>query len=191
MVFPASRRGDVPLQCLLLLRPHCLQQAYASWWSCENEKVAIGTDPFQLNTRRKPQHASSRKPPQSTTVCCIVHTDRIQQSKWGPLCCWNWWGSCEECPLRPTISTLQVLTLLRPSLSPSQLETLPVRILTGTTIVSAEVILLSITSIVITLQTLKKKVTKKLQSDANLTYLKWFGNFCHVCQKSSFHLLLS
>ena len=66
MVFPASRRGYVPLQCLLLLCPHCLQQAYASWWSCNNEKVAIGTDPFQLNTRRKPQHASSPKPPKAT-----------------------------------------------------------------------------------------------------------------------------
>ena len=81
-----------------------------------------------LNTQALRNH---RKRPQSTTVCCIVHTDRIQQTTWGPLCCWNWRGSCEECPLRPTIFTLQVPNLLRPSLSPSQLETLPVRILTG------------------------------------------------------------
>ena len=44
--------------------------------------------------------------------------------------------------------------------------------------------------VVITFKAFQKN-TKKLQSDANLKNLIWFCNFCHVCQKSSFHLLLS
>ena len=110
----------------LLAAGVCFLVILREWKGCNRGR--------SFSVEHSPQ-ASARKlsePPQSTTVCCIVHTDRIQQSTWGPLCCWNWWGSCEECPLRPTISTLQVLTLLRPSLSPSELETLPVRILTGT-----------------------------------------------------------